>query len=35
MGMRAGGVPQRAREAERYQQAAEPALDQLQWCMNP
>ncbi len=32
--MRAGGVPHRAREAERYQQAAEPALDQLQWCVN-
>ena len=34
MDSRDKSVRDRAQEAERYRQAAELALDQLQWCIN-
>jgi hypothetical protein len=34
MGTRDKSVRERAREAERYREAATAALDQLQWCIN-
>ena len=34
MNTRDKSVRDRAQEAERYRQAAELALDQLQWCVN-
>ena len=34
MGTRDKTLRDRAREAERYRQAAELALDQLQWCID-